>query len=374
MTNQKVQRLREKLGEHKLDALLIASPETASPVNRRYLSGFTGTSAYLLITKDAAVIATDFRYYEQAEQQAPDFRLYKTEGSLDKWLPGLLGELAGSLGGRRVGFEAAHVSYQTYRAMRKVLSALDGPEARRPKLVATMGLVEGLREVKEPDEIAALQAAVDLGDAAFQHVADRVEPGWTELQLAWEIEKYIREHGGDGVSFDTLVGSGHRGSMPHCTPTDRPLRKGEGIVIDMGVKLDGYMSDLTRTIHLGKPDDRFKRIYDIVLAAQQTAAELVEAGMTGEQAHLLAHKVIDEAGHGDDFGHGLGHGVGLQVHEAPRLGKTSTDVLAEGMVFTIEPGIYLTGWGGVRIEDMVVLENGRARLMSHAPKLTTAGV
>ena len=140
----------------------------------------------------------------------------------------------------------------------------------------------------------------------------------------------------------------------------------------MGVRLDGYVSDLTRTIYLGKPDDQFKRIYDIVLASQQTATELVEAGMTGDQAHMLAHNVIDEAGHGDDFGHGLGHGIGLQVHEAPRLGKTSTDVLADGMVFTIEPGIYLTGWGGVRIEDIVVLEDGRARVMSHAPKLATA--
>ncbi len=142
----------------------------------------------------------------------------------------------------------------------------------------------------------------------------------------------------------------------------------------MGVRVDGYVSDLTRTICLGKADGQFKRIYDMVLAAQQTAEELVEPGMTGEQAHLLAHKVIEEAGHGDDFGHGLGHGVGLQVHEAPRLGKTSKDVLADGMVFTIEPGIYLTEWGGVRIEDIVVMENGKARVMSHAPKLTTAAL
>ena len=162
--------------------------------------------------------------------------------------------------------------------------------------------------------------------------------------------------------------------MPHCFPTGRVLRKGEGIVIDMGVKLDGYMSDLTRTIVLGRPDDRFERIYDIVLAAQQTAEELVEAGMTGDAAHALAHRVIEEAGHGDDFGHGLGHGIGLQVHEAPRLGRGSKDVLTEGMVFTIEPGIYLSGWGGVRIEDMVVLKDGKARVMSHAPKLTTAAM
>ena len=368
MPHTRIERLREKLDEHKLDGLFVSSPETASPVNRRYLSGFAGTSAYLLITRDEAVIATDFRYYEQAEQQAPGFRLHKTVGGTEQWLPALFE----GLGGKRLAFEAAHVSYQTYRGMRKVVQEL--PQAQRPKLVATVNLVEGLRVAKEPDEIAALQAAVDLGDAAFQHVAERVEPGWTEKQVAWEIEKYVREHGGEGVSFETLVGAGERGSMPHCFPTDRVLRKGEGVVIDMGVKLDGYMSDLTRTIVLGRPDDRFERIYDIVLAAQQTAEELVEAGMTGDAAHALAHRVIEEAGHGDDFGHGLGHGIGLQVHEAPRLGRGSKDVLTEGMVFTIEPGIYLSGWGGVRIEDMVVLKGGKARVMSHAPKLTTAAM
>jgi Xaa-Pro aminopeptidase len=366
-TANRLDRLRERLASHKLDALFVSSPETASAINRRYLSGFTGTSAFLLITKAGAVIATDFRYYEQAQQQAKGFRLYKTVGPTEQWLAGLFD----GLGGKRVAFEAAQVSYQGWRTMRKVVQDL--PEKKRPKLVATTNLVEGLRVFKDAEELAALQAAIDLGDAAFAHVAERVEPGWTELQVAWEIEKYIREHGGEGVSFDTLVGAGERGSMPHCAPTERKLKKGEGVVIDMGVKLDGYMSDLTRTIFLGKPSDKFKRVYDIVLAAQQTAQELVEEGMTGEQAHLLAAKVIGEAGHGDDFGHGLGHGLGLQVHEAPRLGKTSKDVLKDGMVFTIEPGIYLPGWGGVRIEDVVVLEEGKARVMSHAPKLATAG-
>ena len=368
MTNQRVQRLRGKLEERKLDALFIASGETSSPVNRRYLSGFTGTSAFLLITMKDAVIATDFRYWEQAGEQARDFRLYKTVGETNKWLPGLLD----GLGGQRLGFEAPKIGYQTHRTLRKAIQSL--PDGARPRLVATADLVEGLRVIKEPEEIAAIQAAIDLGDAAFQDVSERIEPGWTEKQVAWEIEKYIREHGGDGVSFDTIVGSGAWGAMPHAYPRDRALKKGEGVVIDMGVKLDGYVSDLTRTIFLGKPDGKFKRIYDIVLAAQQTAQELVEAGMTGKQAHMLAHQVIEEAGHGDDFGHGLGHGVGLEVHEAPRLGKTSKDRLIDGMVFTIEPGIYLTEWGGVRIEDIVVMENGRARLMSHAPKLTTAGV
>ena len=368
MTNQRIKNLREKLVEQKLDALFIISPETASPVNQRYLSGFTGTSAYLLITPDDAVLATDFRYWDQAEQQATGCRLLRTVGGFDKWLPDILK----GLGGKRIGFEGAHVTYQTHSAMRKTIQKL--PEAERPKLVATSNLVEGLREIKEPEEIAAIQAAIDVGDAAFADVAKRIEPGWTEKQVAWEIEKYIRENGGDAVSFDTIVGGGPWGAMPHAFPRDKELKRGEGIVIDMGVALDGYMSDLTRTIFLGEPDDTFKKVYDIVLAAQQTAIELVEEGMTGEDAHLLAHNVIEEAGYGDDFGHGLGHGIGMQVHEGPRVAKTSKDKLRNGMVFTIEPGIYLTEWGGVRIEDIVVMENGKARVMSHAPKLTTANV
>jgi Xaa-Pro aminopeptidase len=365
-TKQRLQRLREKMEEHKLDAFFVSSPETSSPINRRYLSGFTGTSACLLITRDDAIISTDFRYWEQASNQAKGFRLQKAVGGTEKWLP----ELYEGLGGKSLGFEASHVSYQTYRAIRKIVQSLD--ETKRPKLVATAGLIEELRRVKDPEEIAAIQRAIDLGDAAFDAVSQRIEPGWTEKQVAWEIEKYVREHGGDALSFDTLVGAGERGAMPHCFPTDRALKKGEGVVIDMGVSIDGYMSDLTRTVYLGRPDDKFSRVYDIVLAAQETATELVEAGMTGEQAHNLAARVIEEAGHGGDFGHGLGHGIGMQVHEAPRVGATSYDKLSDAMVFTIEPGIYLTGWGGVRIEDIVVLENGKARVLSHAPKMTTA--
>ncbi len=237
----------------------------------------------------------------------------------------------------------------------------------------TPNLVESLRLFKEREEIEALQRAVDLGDAAFTDVAERIEPGWTEKQVAWEIEKYIREHGGDGLSFDTIVAGGPWGAMPHAYPRDRALEKGEGVVIDMGCDVGGYMSDLTRTIYLGKPDDEFRKIYDIVLTAQLTAEEMVHPGMTGEECHMIAHKVIEAAGYGETFGHGLGHGIGLQVHEAPRVARTSKDELKDNMVFTIEPGIYITGWGGVRIEDMVVLENGNARVMSRAPKLRFAG-
>lgn len=360
--DERVQRLRAEMEKRELHGALISNAQ-----NRRYLSGFTGSAGYLLVTPDDAVIATDFRYYEQSAAQAPGFRLVKTVGGFDGWAP----ELFAGLGGKSIAFESADMTVATHGAFKKALSSI--AEAERPQLAPVADLVESLRIYKEPGEIAALQRAVDLGDAAFTDVARRVEPGWTEKQVAWEIEKYIREHGGDGLSFDTIVAGGPWGAMPHAYPRDRKLEAGEGVVIDMGCDVDGYMSDLTRTIFLGKPDDEFKKIYDIVLTAQLTAEEMVQPGMSGNDCHMIAHNVIEAAGYGETFGHGLGHGIGLQVHEAPRVGRTSNDTLQDGMVFTIEPGIYVTGWGGVRIEDMVVLEDGRARVMSKAPKLEFAG-
>jgi Xaa-Pro aminopeptidase len=357
-TEGRLSRLRASLERAGIDALLVTSAS-----NRRYLSEFTGSWGSLLIGVETAVIATDFRYYEQAENQTTNFNLFKTAGGLDTWLPGLLEEM----GGRRIGFEAADVSYALHRQMLAVIE--DMPAAERPHLVPTSGVVETLRARKDAAELARLQAAIDLGDAAFEHVARLVEPGWSERRVAWEIERYIRDNGGEGPSFSPIVAGGAWGAMPHAYPRDRLLEAGEGLVIDMGAQLDGYCSDLTRTIVLGEPDARFRAIYEIVLTAQLAAYEMIEPGMTGEQAHMLAQSVIEAAGYGENFGHGLGHGIGLQVHEAPRVTASSDDALEEGMVFSIEPGIYLTGWGGVRIEDLAVLENGRCRFLSHAPKL-----
>jgi len=352
-------KLRQRLQEEALDALLVSQPQ-----NRRYLSGFTGSAGYLLVTATDTAIATDFRYFEQAAQQTPDFRLHPIASpAFEAWLPGLLS----GLGGKKVGVEAAHLPHATFQQMAATLRGL--PRSAQPRLVATTDLVEGLRAVKEPEEIGAIQAAVDLGDEAFGHLMERLEPGWTERQAAWEIERYMREHGGEAVSFETIVAGGPWSAMPHAYPRDEPLREGQPIVIDMGVRLDGYCSDLTRTVVLGAPDDRFQRIYDIVLGAQLAAIELITAGMTGEEAHFLGQRVIDEAGYGESFGHGLGHGVGLEVHEKPRLGRGSTDVLADGMVMSVEPGIYISGWGGVRIEDLAVMESGRLRVLSRAPKI-----
>jgi Xaa-Pro aminopeptidase len=366
-------RLRAKMEEKGLAAMFVSAPaeDTGKTLgaNRRYLSGFTGSMGSLLITQDRAWIAVDFRYYEQAERECPAFTLYKAVGSTAAWLPDLLRQA--ELGDKRLGFEAHGLSYAAYRGLRSAVSELAPGE--RPHLVATQNIVESLRAVKEPAEIDAIQRAVTLGDDAFEHVAGRIEPGWSEKQVAWEIERYAREHGAESLSFDTIVAAGPWGAMPHAQPRDHVINEGDGVVIDMGVKVDGYVSDLTRTVVIGKPAPKFREVYDIVLAAQLAAEELVRAGMTGGEAHMLAHQVIEEAGYGEAFGHGLGHGVGLQVHEAPRVSRTSDDVLQDGMVFTIEPGIYVPGWGGVRIEDQGYLKDGRYVAMSRAPKLKFSG-
>jgi Xaa-Pro aminopeptidase len=369
---QRIERLRGKLEEQGLGGLFVSAPaediHKTVGANRRYLSGFTGSLGHLLITRDAAFIAVDFRYFEQAERESPEFTLIQANGGMKVWLPKLIGEAG--LGGQKLGFESSGITYGMYGALRDAVNDL--PESNRPHLVPTDNVVESLRAIKDPEELDALDRAVALGDAAFEHVAARIEPGWTEKQIAWEIEKYAREHGAEGLSFPTIVAAGPWGAMPHAQPRDHVVQEGDGIVIDMGVNLDGYMSDLTRTVFVGKPDDKFRKIYDIVLAAQLTAEELVRTGMTGGDAHMLAHKVIEEAGYGDSFGHGLGHGVGLQVHESPRVGQTSTDVLEDGMVITVEPGIYLPGWGGVRIEDMGYMKDGKYVSFTKAPKLQFA--
>ena len=367
--SDRLSRLRERMADVGLDGFLVGAPVEdmfhTHAANRRYLSGFTGSMGWLLITADAAFIAVDFRYFEQAERESPDFTLFQANGGMETWLGQLLGEAG--LTSNRIGFEPAGATVSAFQAMKKAIGNI--PTGERPKLLAAPPLVEEMRAVKEPDEIAAIQRAVDLGDEAFESVANRIEPGWTERQVAWEIEKYAREHGADGLSFETIVAAGPWGAMPHAQPRDRPIQAGEPVVIDMGVRVDGYCSDLTRTITAGGEDGRFRKIYDIVLTAQLTAEELVQSGMNGAEAHMLAHNVITEAGYGENFGHGLGHGVGLLVHELPRLAKTSKDELKDGMVATIEPGVYISDWGGVRIEDMVVIENGKARVMSRAPKL-----
>ena len=358
-TEARLERLRAKLEEEELDAILISSEH-----NRRYLSGFNGTAGYLLVSRDDAVVATDFRYLEQAAVQAPGFQIERIRARLD-WLP----RLAAEMGVTVVGIEADDVTLALNDRMTEACNEAANHGARI-ELTPTSGITAGLRSVKDEDELSVLTRAIEIGDEAFNEVAKSLEPGVTETEVAWRIEISMRERGAESLGFDTIVASGANGARPHHLAADRELRESEPVVIDMGCRYQGYCSDLTRTLFFGEPDDEFKKIYDVVLMAQLTAIETVEAGMTGVEADRLARVVIEEAGYGEMFGHSLGHGIGLEVHERPGIGPNATGELRDGMVFTVEPGIYLPGRGGVRIEDVVVLENGRTRVISHAAKVS----
>ncbi len=352
----RLKRLIGQLPERELDAMLISAPE-----NRRYLSGFTGSAGYLLISSDHAVLVTDSRYTEQAAGQAPDYRVLQVRGGWD-WLVEWLKET----GARRLGFESQNMTVATYN---NLLEALKPHESLgQVSMVAISGFAEEQRITKDGGELAMMQKAIDASDSAMEAVCPEIREGMTEREVAWRMEVAMRDFGADGISFDTIVAAGPNGAMAHHQPSDRPIGRDEPIVIDMGAQIGGYCSDITRTVVVGEPSETFRKIYDIVLGAQLTAINTAKTGMTGEEADGLARTVIAEAGYGDNFGHSLGHGVGLVVHEGPRVGPKSTDLLQPGTVFTVEPGIYITGWGGVRIEDIVVLGAERATKLSKASK------
>jgi len=352
----RLKKLRQGLAENEIDGIFVSQPE-----NRYYLSGFDGSSGYLLITLQNTVLATDFRYIEQAKAQAPDYQIFQITNNTPDWFPRLVAEL--NLG--RLGFEAGHVTFALYRQLSDIMNKAQ-PQL---KLAPIDGLVESLRAIKEPEEIELITNAVEIPDSAFEYIESRIHIGMTEKEVAWEIEKFLRENGSQTIPFDIIVASGSNSALPHAKPSQRTINSGEAVVIDIGARFGGYSSDLTRTICLGTPDDTFKKVYDTVLGAQSAAMAMIKEGMTGNQADGVARTVIGQAGYGKAFGHGLGHGIGLASHEQPRLGPNSTELLTSGMVFTIEPGIYLVGWGGVRIEDTVVMESGKIRVISKARKI-----
>ncbi len=369
-----VDRIRTALDEANLDGLMISAPgeENIGVTSRRYVSGFTGSAGVVLVTREKAIIAADFRYTEQAERECGrrGFEVFPALGGRKEWFAKFVGE--SGIAGKRIGLSTADLTYKARLSLTKLARGL--PAGDRPTWLPAPDIIGKLRKVKSPDELALLQRAIDISDAAFEHMAAALTPQTTEIEAADAFSENVKADGGEDISFESIIAAGPNGAMPHHRPTLQRLGPNRPIVIDLGARYAGYCSDLTRTIVLGTPDAKFREIYDIVFEAQRAAIEGVEVGMKGTAAHQLARSVIDKAGYGDRFGHGLGHGVGLDVHEDPYLGKTSTDTLEEGMVFTIEPGIYLPGWGGVRIEDVVVLENGRARVLSKAKKLTPSGV
>ena len=354
ITNR-IESLRQKMKERGLDAVLISQKE-----NRFYLSGFTG-EGYLLITLQDRILMTDFRYTEQAGQETSGYNIFKITGELDAWFPAVVANLNGA----KLGFEATDVTVYLHTRLVNALAKA----SLKISLAPVEGLVESLRMVKDPAEVDLITKSAHITDQAFGYINNIIHTGMSERDAAWVIEKYMRENGSDGIAFDVIVAGGANSAMAHHHPSDDLLLPGLPVVIDIGARYMGYCSDLTRTITVGAHTEEFNRRYEIVLKAQLEALEKIQAGMTGEQADAVARDVLKEAGFGDYFGHGLGHGIGLAIHEAPRLGPRSADVLQDGMVFSIEPGIYLPGWGGIRIEDSVVMENGRVRKVTESPKV-----
>jgi Xaa-Pro aminopeptidase len=325
-------------------------------INVRYLCGLRSSNAALLVEPDGATrLYTDFRYAEKA-RAVEGVELVQTKRSLVK-------DLAELLSGT-VGFEAAHVSYDAYRTLSE-----GGLE-----LVPRLGLVEGLRAVKEDGELAAVRRAAELADEGFRKLAASPFVGRSEADLAWQLEKSFREVGAEASSFEAIVAAGPNGALPHANPGERIVERGQLVVVDAGCMVEGYCSDCTRTYSTGGLSDELVGIYEACLAAQLSALGAVLPGAEGVAVDAVARDAIAAAGFGEAFAHGLGHGVGLEIHEAPTLSTLSVDTLAVGNVVTVEPGIYLSGLGGVRIEDLVVVREGGPEVLTHLPKeLTEVG-
>ncbi|WJY28444.1 MULTISPECIES: M24 family metallopeptidase [Sporosarcina] len=346
----KLAKLRDVLKERELDALLITSG-----YNRRYMTNFTGTAGIAVVSENDAVFITDFRYMEQAAEQVKDFRIVQHEKTIIEEVA----EQVKAMKISRLGFEKEDLTYGMYELYKSNVDA---------ELVPTAGLVEKLRIVKTPEELEILRQAAKIADDAFTHICGYIKPGMTELEVANELEFFMRKQGAASSSFDTIVASGVRGALPHGVASDKKIQSGELVTMDYGALYNGYISDITRTVAVGEPTEQMREIYEITLAAQKLAVEGFKPGMTGREADAIARDYITEKGYGDAFGHSTGHGIGLEVHEAPGLSSRSDMVLEPNMTVTAEPGIYLPGIGGVRIEDdLVITENGCERL-THSTK------
>lgn len=350
MNGHRIERLRAQFDQRGVDSFV-----TTDATHVRYLSGFSGSSGLLLVGKDEAVLVTDFRYEEQASQEAPDVRIeIARDGLIEKLM-----ETQGLIG-RRVGFESCWLSHKSYLTFKEKFTTSEW--------IPQEGMVESLSIIKDKTEIAKIREAVRIGDAVFAKVLRLVRPGISERDLAAEIEYVARRSGAEKTAFEPIVASGPHSSMPHAPVTDRRIEEGDLLTVDMGVVYEGYASDLTRTVVIGTPTAKQRRTYEIVLSAQNAALDEARAGIACAALDKVARGIIENAGHGPEFGHSLGHGVGLRVHELPRLSSKEKRILEPGMVVTIEPGIYIAGWGGVRIEDLVVIREGGCENLTRASK------
>ncbi|MFH1313557.1 MAG: Xaa-Pro peptidase family protein [Candidatus Eisenbacteria bacterium] len=342
--------LYKDLKARQIDKFLVSNISSV-----RYLSGFSGSTAAMLVGPDGATLVTDFRYREQAEDEV--YGGIRVEIDTRDALAAITGMLSDFEG--RLGFESASITYAIFEKIRDNLKA---------SLVPVEASVELLRQVKDESELASIAKAVDISDEVFAEVVGEIKPGMTEVDIAARIDFLLRKKSSRTPAFETIVASGEHSSLPHAQPTTRVIRKGDLVKMDFGAVWDGYCADITRTVVLGKASKRVHEIYDIVLAANEKAISGVRAGVKGSDVDGIARGYITEKGYGEEFGHGLGHGVGLDIHEGPRFSRKDDTVLRSGMVATVEPGIYIPGWGGVRIEDIVVVEDDGCRVLTSSEK------
>ncbi len=350
---KRCEKLRSQIRKAKLDALLVTNFTNVS-----YLTGFSGDDSYLLVTPKDCIVLSDERYTTQLEEECPDLEL-EIRGPGKKMLSSVA-KVVSRLKAKRIGFEAASMTVALHSALATALS--------KSELVATGGWIEKLRMVKDRDEIARTRVACNMARRAFEVVRATLVPEMTELQVAADLEYQARRFGGKCMSFSSIVAVGPRSALPHANPTSQRLSASDFLLIDWGVNEGLYMSDLTRILVTGKISPKLRKVYGVVLKAQLAAIKAIRPGITCEAVDRVARDIIAKAGYGKYFGHGLGHGTGLEIHEAPSLSRGQSTVLAAGMIVTVEPGIYLPGWGGVRIEDDILVTRGGHEVLTCVPK------
>ena len=343
----------EVLEERGLDAVLISDG-----FNMRYFSGFTGATGYLLVTKNSKNLFTDSRYTIAAKLQAPDYHVVEVDSSRDYCA--VINKIIEAEKIEVLGFEALKVRYSEYETLKERLLAKE--------LVPMKGELARLRRIKTAEEIEKMRHAEHIGDIAFEEVLHHIRPGVTEIEIAAKLEYIMKLNGAEKLSFESIIASGVNSSKPHAEPGHRAIEKGDFVTMDFGCVYEGYCSDMTRTIVVGKADKKQKDIYSTVLKAQMAVLDMLKPGMAGKEYDKVARDIIYNAGFEGCFGHGLGHSVGLEIHEDPRFSMIEEDIIEAGMVMTVEPGIYVPDFGGVRIEDMVVVTENGYENFAHSPK------
>ena len=346
--------LREYMEKERLDAFYIAKP-----ANVRCISGFTGEDSFLFITKANQYFITDARYTEQASYECPDYELVNWRINFGYSMGKAVAYCADKDGVKTIGFEQDHLTFEKWNSMQAELSA---------EMVPTLNVIEGFRAIKTPEEIKNLTVACDIASRAFEKIIKDIRPGVTEKEIASRLAHYMVMEGADTKPYGGIVISGAKSSLLHGIPDSKPIEYGDFVLMDYGCQYKGYLSDMTRTVVVGKANDKQKEIYNTVLKAQTTAIDAIKAGMKCSEVDGVARKIITAAGYGENFGHSLGHSVGIEIHENPSFSPKNNAVVQNGNVITVEPGIYIDGFGGVRIEDLIVVQNGKAVNLTSSPK------